>query len=95
MDEDFHSTINDLVEFSRMHYAYEESVLRGCAFHLLEEHVTEHREDMAKILDFIHNSLSGTVNKVSLADYALAWWKNHVLISDMQYRSMVLAKGSD
>jgi len=70
-------------------------VLRGCAFHLLEEHVTEHREDMAKILDFIHNSLSGTVNKVSLADYALAWWKNHVLISDMQYRSMVLAKGSD
>jgi hemerythrin len=89
-DEDFHEVLNDLAEFARTHFEYEESILMACAIPLLEDQVKEHNDAMMKIMNFLHDSITGSVDKAALADDLQEWWSHHVLISDMKYRSALL-----
>jgi hemerythrin len=92
--KDIHEILNDLVEFVRMHDAYEESLLKISNFPLLDEHVEEHRQVMAELLHFIHDLMTGSINELSFADYLCRWLKGHVLISDMKYQTAVLQIGT-
>jgi hemerythrin len=92
--KNIHEILNDLVEFVRMHDAYEESLLKISNFPLLDEHVEEHRQVMAELLHFIHELMTGSINEASLADYLCRWLKGHVLISDMKYQTAVLQIGT-
>jgi hemerythrin len=89
-DEDFHEVLNDLAEFARAHFEYEESILMACNTPVLKEQVNDHNDGMKQIMMFLHDSFTGSVNKVALADYLQEWWRHHVLISDMKYRSALL-----
>jgi hemerythrin-like metal-binding protein len=92
-DDDFHEVLNDLAEFSRAHFEYEESILMANNIPLLEDQVIDHNDALMKVMDFIRDSLAGSVDKVALADYLQEWWSHHVLISDMKYRSALLEVG--
>jgi hemerythrin len=92
-DDDFHEVLNDLAEFARAHFEYEESILMAHATPLLEDQVKDHNDATTKIMIFLHDSLAGVVDKMALADYLLEWWSHHVLISDMEYRSALLKVG--
>jgi hemerythrin len=89
-DEDFHEVLNDLAEFARAHFEYEESILMACAIPLLEDQVKDHNAALKKVMIFLHDSLTGSADKLALADYLREWWSHHVLISDMKYRSALL-----
>jgi hemerythrin len=87
---DFHKVLNDIAHYGFSHFESEESVLKECNFAGLEGHEIDHQDFMMRIMDFLSESMAKKVDKEAFADFALAWWKNHVLISDMEYRSAVL-----
>ena len=91
--EGFNEVLNDLAQFALSHFQSEESVLKECNYAGLQAQEQEHHEFMVKIMDFLSEAMTKKVDKVAFADYAWTWWKSHVLISDMQYRSVILAKG--
>jgi hemerythrin len=92
-DDDFHEVLNDLAEFARAHFEYEESILKTCAVPLLEDQVNDHNDAIKKIMNFLHDSQAGSVDKLALADYLQDWWSHHVLVSDMKYRNALLEVG--
>jgi hemerythrin len=91
--KNIHEILNDLVEFVRMHDTYEESVLKMCNFPLIEEHAKEHSQVMVKFLEFIHDLLTGELDKHVFADFLSDWLNDHVLKSDMKYQTAVLQIG--
>jgi hemerythrin len=91
--ENFHEVLNDLAKFALTHIQSEEAVLKKCNYAGLEAQEQEHHEFLVKIMDFADLAMVSTVDRVAFADYAWAWWRNHVSVSDMQFRSAVMQLG--
>ena len=81
----FNRLLGDLSEIAREHFASEEQLLRACAYPLTEAHIREHREYEERLMQILILAADGTMGLADLYSYAMAWWSDHVLNSDMHY----------
>lgn len=88
--ERFHELLNELVNYANRHFAIEEKVLASCRYPNLEAHRLEHEIYREKLTDFVIRATFGELDSDGLLGYIADWWQQHILQSDMKYRSYML-----
>ena len=78
--------INEMIEYTKTHFATEEKYMVQFQFSGYEEHKKEHEELTEKAIA-IKNTFERTKCPLSLAilDFLKEWLENHLLETDMKY----------
>ncbi len=88
-DERFHLILNELSNYARSHFDYEESLLRHLGYPKLAEQFDQHDMYMTKLSALMQSSSGGKADKAGLREFLSQWWLHHILEEDMQYKSHV------
>ena len=91
---DFHEILHELSEYSRQHFAAEESILSSYGYPHLEVQKEDHMEYCRHIAEQSLAASSGMADQVSLQQFIIHWWTQHILVSDMEYRDFLVARGA-
>ncbi len=86
---DFHLILNDLATYTQTHFQTEEAILRQHGYPELETHRAEHLAYQIRLTDFLLEATQGKIDRTALYQYLSAWWREHILNSDMQYSSQI------
>lgn len=81
----------DLTGYARRHFKYEESLLQACGYPRLSTQQADHEEYEKHVADALASAKAGTLDQAGLQQLLSNWWNDHILISDMDYRSYLLA----
>jgi hemerythrin len=78
--------LDNLMDYAKVHFAYEETLLRQSGYALLPEHEREHRGYRVTVerLYQKHRNERGRID-VELCHFLKSWLSDHILKSDMQY----------
>lgn len=88
------SLLNKLVDYTRNHFAAEESMMSLAQFSGLAQHKVKHKELLKQVDDFVVRFERGesTLN-VQLLTFLRDWLTNHILREDHAYGPVMNAKG--
>lgn len=86
--------INDLVDYTKYHFAQEEAFFNKYKYPEYLQHQKEHQGFTEKIFEFknSYNLTSGIVS-IEVMNFLKNWLINHVLGTDKKYTSFLNAKG--
>lgn len=84
--EEIVDTISELVQYVMYHFEYEERLMAQHSFPGLSRHRDEHRQFCQVIAEVSFGVSIGLIDTLYLLEYLEAWWKNHILLEDMQYK---------
>lgn len=85
--------LDRLVQYTVMHFAHEERLMRESAYPGLEKHRAEHTGMTTKVLEFQREYRAGRVNmSVQLLHFLRAWLTRHIAESDSAYAPHVKAR---
>lgn len=78
--------VDDLVEYTREHFAYEERMIQAAGYPHVAEHAKKHRAMVAQVQAF-RERVGGThaTLPLQLMDFLKSWLTQHILSSDMDY----------
>ena len=79
--------LQELVEYTQDHFRYEISILRAANFPEADAHEREHNMLLAEVTERISKSEIGMNNALDLMNFLEDWVKNHILGTDMAYKS--------
>ena len=68
----------------RNHFAFEEAVMRECGFPELQEHIRQHQEFSASLLDFQVKSIQQDVS-IEMVEFLTEQIRLHILDTDVEY----------
>lgn len=88
----FHDILNDLTQYARQHFETEESLLAKFKYPALSAQQTEHTAYEEKIISWAFDATVGTLDLNEAQQFLASWWKEHILVSDMQYKALLLSK---
>ncbi len=88
------SLLTKLVDYTRNHFAAEESMMSLAQYPGLAQHKVKHQELLKKVDDFVarHQRGEGTLN-VQLLTFLRDWLTSHILREDHAYGPVMNAKG--
>lgn len=94
---DLHTVDNiltELVEYTVVHFAVEESLMRIFDYPQYEEHKKHHQELASQVMD-IREKVKARKTAVSmeLLNFLRSWLTNHIMIEDKHYSPYFLGKG--
>ena len=90
-NEEYQRILNDLMDYARLHFETEERILASHGFPALAEHKEEHEKYGEFVAGLCFDALEGRVAHKELWLFLLQWWRNHILTSDMAYKSIFSA----
>ncbi len=86
--------LNELAEYTRIHFAVEESLMRILNFPGYEEHHEQHDELIGHMTELQEKVNSGkTAIGFELMHFLKVWLTKHILKEDMLYSNFFLASG--
>lgn len=86
--------LDRLVDYTRIHFAVEESLMRILEFPDYEEHKEEHEELLLEVRKLQGKIAVGSANiSFELLHFLRMWLTNHILDSDMEYREHFISRG--
>ena len=85
--------LNELVQYTIVHFAVEESLFRIFDYPGIEPHQKEHEQLKQKVVDFQKSFEDGNPIDVELMGFLRKWLKDHIMISDKRYTNFFLEKG--
>ncbi|MCF6283486.1 MAG: bacteriohemerythrin [Candidatus Polarisedimenticolaceae bacterium] len=89
------STLSELIEYTRIHFAVEESLMRILNYSGYAEHQVQHQELLEHVLDLQKKVASGkTAICFELMHFLKTWLTRHILEEDMMYSGFFLAAGA-
>lgn len=88
----FHHILNELTLYSRQHFQTEESMLRQLGYADIAGQEAEHLAYDEKVADWTFDATMGDLNMEEAQSFLARWWKEHILVSDMQYRPLMEGK---
>jgi len=90
------SILADLAEYTRIHFAVEESLMRILNFPGYEEHHDLHEELTQQIVDLQIKIADGKHSiGFELMHFLKVWLSRHIMEEDMQYSGFFLAAGAN
>lgn len=92
-DSRFHEILNDLADYAREHFATEETVLKRLGYPHLKEHEQDHFTYIEAFTDILAHASRGMLDKAGTLLFLAKWWSDHILVTDMQYRSYIKSAG--
>ena len=87
------TTLNDLIEYTRIHFAVEESLMRVLDYPDYEEHKRHHEQLISQIHGLSEKVASGKHVGFELLHFLKNWLTRHILEEDMEYVPHMLKKG--
>lgn len=79
-----HYAILDLIQLARMHFSFEEAIMRMFAYPGMEAHQKEHQSFFAKLGSIERHSLKKSAD-VEMVQFLRGWLTTHILGSDRGY----------
>jgi hemerythrin-like metal-binding protein len=94
------STIPDIIEellnYARSHFEFEEEIMRKAQYPDLENHRDEHRELTDKVIAYKRRLEEGArIISAQLLDFLKDWLVNHLMVTDKDYAPYVQSLESD
>ena len=87
-------TLNDLVSYTRSHFAAEEQLMQMHGYPDFASHKREHEKLTTQVLDFQHQFSEGTATlSIEIMQFLSSWLQNHILGTDKKYAPFLNAKG--
>ncbi len=87
--------LSDLADYTKIHFAVEESLMRILGFPGYEEHKEIHEELFQHVVELQEKVTSGkTAISFELLHFLKAWLSQHIMNEDMQYSGFFLASGA-
>ena len=81
---------SELVVYARTHFQQEEAVMKGLEFPGLAVHIKEHREFIAKVLDWRKRIEEKTASiDIEVLQFLKKWLTGHILDLDQQYAALL------
>ncbi len=88
------SVLQQLLDYTRQHFAAEEAAMRTVAFEGLSSHIVEHRELTAKVEEFAAEYKNGGSSVTIEVLYFLRdWLDHHILCTDHKYKEALKQSG--
>lgn len=85
----------DLADYTKIHFAVEESLMRILGYPGYEEHKEIHDELLEHVVDLQKKVASGkTAISFELMHFLKLWLSKHILEEDMQYSGFFIASGA-
>jgi hemerythrin-like metal-binding protein len=85
--------LDRLVQYTAMHFAHEERLMRQHAYADLENHMREHAALTRQVVEFQSEFRAGRVNiSVQLLNFLNSWLQQHIKGSDKAYAPYLKAK---
>lgn len=86
--------LDKLGEYTRIHFAVEESLMRITDYPGYEVHKKEHEELIAQLVDFLNKIAAGGGSiSFQLLHFLKMWLTHHILESDKEYTPHLLKMG--
>jgi hemerythrin len=86
-------TLNDLIEFARIHFSTEENYFKKWDYPFAEEHMEEHEKLLLKVLEFKEKFDSGKCDCDKFLEFLKDWLENHLMTNDKKYFKYFHEKG--
>ncbi len=86
--------LTDMTKYAQQHFATEEKLMRQHAYPHFEEHIAQHRAFREKTVDFCSATmLDVVIVPEALLHYLREWLVEHILKTDMAYKSFFREHG--
>jgi hemerythrin len=86
--------LGEVVQYTKTHFATEEMLFRSYNYPKLAEHKKEHDDLAKKAVDLLTGVSTGkVVLTLPTMNFLKDWLTNHILKTDMAYRSFFVEKG--
>jgi hemerythrin len=83
--------VNEMIDYSAMHFAAEEDLMKKHHYVGLNDHIKEHKAFMLKAAEFQKEISKGSFTlSMEITNFLKEWLTNHILVNDKAY-SMVLS----
>lgn len=87
--------LSELIEYTRIHFSVEESLMRILNYSGYEEHHEQHQELLKHVVELQEKVASGKTSiSFELMHFLKTWLTRHILEEDMQYSGFFLAAGA-
>ena len=83
--EEINKIINELVEYTRVHFSTEEKYFEEFNYPEKAEHEEEHANLITKVLEFKKDLDSGKIDIKEFLDFLSKWLEDHLKIMDQKY----------
>lgn len=85
----------ELKDYTIYHFDYEEALLKKHGFQELQGHLKEHNSFIDKIVDLENEDIDEKQSKITMdiIIFISNWIEQHILKSDMQYKTFLNNKG--
>ena len=90
-DAAFHDILDQLTAYAKVHFRTEEEILQACDYPRLATQREDHAEYERHVAEAVTSAQRGSLDKHDLLRLLSNWWNDHILISDLDYRSHVSA----
>jgi len=82
--------ITEMIDYSVMHFAAEEELMRSLHYSGLNSHMKEHNAFMIKAADFQKQIDSGSFSlSMDIITFLRDWLTNHILVNDKAYSRVI------
>ena len=86
--------LDQMIRYSRFHFSAEEIMLKNAKYPNLDNQIKEHREYVARVLDFQSQMLvNQEIISLEVLHFLKEWWIGHIQGHDQLYRQFFLEKG--
>ena len=85
--------IDRLIEYTRIHFIVEESLMRILEYPKYEEHKHQHEQLLSQIGEFLAKINNENMSTYELLFFLRSWLLNHILKSDKAYEKHFLNMG--
>lgn len=82
-----------LIHYAEYHFKHEEELMAQAAYADLDKHRKEHMQFCEVIAETCYGVTLGIVGTKDLFSYLTEWWRNHILLEDMKYKSDLSSLG--
>lgn len=87
-DAKYHEILNVLSTYAREHFTTEEAILKQLGYPDLDEHIEDHFTYIERLTDILTQASMGVLDKAGTLMFLARWWTEHILVSDMRYKSL-------
>ncbi len=86
-----------LLDYSNFHFAREEAIMEACGYDDVESHKETHNTLKEQLLDARRRYMLNPSPDLEdeIRDFLMSWLQSHILVSDMDYKTVVEQSGTD
>ncbi len=85
--ERLHDILNEMSVYAINHFKTEEALLGQVGYPQMGEQKQEHFDYQEGLTNLLMESMTGVPDKEKLRVFLEDWWIDHILLSDMKYKS--------